>query len=109
MRFPVECASVWLWLAHLLLVGEGRLEYAKDETRAGYFKSIGETNILIADHFEQDRFQEQMKPQFPFHGMPEIPERMKMRTICFCIWQYRGTFMAGIPLWRYQPDQHDPL
>ena len=30
-------------------VGEGRLEYAKDETRAGYFKSIGETNILIAD------------------------------------------------------------
>ena len=32
-------------------------------------------------HFEQDRFQEQMKPQFPFHGMPEIPERMKMRTI----------------------------
>lgn len=30
-------------------IGEGRLEYAKDETRAGYFKSIGETNILIAD------------------------------------------------------------
>lgn len=30
-------------------IGEGRLEYAKDEMRAGYFKSIGETNILIAD------------------------------------------------------------
>lgn len=30
-------------------VGEGRLEYNKDETRAGYFKSIGETNILIAN------------------------------------------------------------
>lgn len=30
-------------------IGEGRLEYTKDETRAGYFKSIGETNILIAD------------------------------------------------------------
>lgn len=30
-------------------IGEGRLEYTKDETRAGYFKSIGETNILITD------------------------------------------------------------
>ena len=30
-------------------VGEGRLEYTKNETRAGYFKSFGETNILIAD------------------------------------------------------------
>ena len=30
-------------------IGEGRLEYTKDETRAGYFKSIGETTILIAD------------------------------------------------------------
>lgn len=30
-------------------LGEGHLEYAKDETRAGYFKAIGETNILITD------------------------------------------------------------
>ena len=26
-----------------------------------------------------------------------------------CVWQYGGTFMDGVPLWRYQPYQYDTL